>query len=30
MVWDLFTNRTAITDEMSALVNRQAAAAGGD
>jgi Zn-dependent protease with chaperone function/tetratricopeptide (TPR) repeat protein len=29
MVWDLFTNRMAITDEMSSLVNKQAQAASG-
>src|SRR4030095_1056784 len=29
MVWDLFTNRMAITDEMSALINRQAEAVSG-
>ena len=29
MVWDLFTNRGAITDEMSALVNERAKAVGG-
>ncbi|HSO75667.1 MAG TPA: hypothetical protein VLU47_12600, partial [Blastocatellia bacterium] len=26
MVWDLFTNRVAITDEMSSLINEQAKA----
>jgi Zn-dependent protease with chaperone function/tetratricopeptide (TPR) repeat protein len=29
MVWDLFTNRIAITDEMSSLINKQAEAASG-
>lgn len=29
MVWDLFTNRVAITDEMSSLVNAQAKAVSG-
>ena len=29
MVWDLFTNRVAITDEMSSLINQQAKAVSG-
>lgn len=29
MVWDLFTNRAALTDEMSSLINRQAQAVSG-
>ncbi|HWN97706.1 MAG TPA: M48 family metalloprotease [Blastocatellia bacterium] len=29
MVWDLFTNRVAITDEMSSLINAQAKAVSG-
>ena len=29
MVWDLFTNRLAITDEMSALINKQSEAVSG-
>ena len=30
MVWDLFTDRVAITDEMSSLINSQAKADSGD
>lgn len=29
MVWDLFTNRAAVTDEMSSLINKQAKAVSG-
>ncbi|MEK6301643.1 MAG: tetratricopeptide repeat protein [Acidobacteriota bacterium] len=29
MVWDLFTNRSALTDEMSSLINKQAKAVSG-
>jgi hypothetical protein len=29
MVWDLFTDRAAITDEMSLEINKQAKAIGG-